>query len=117
MYTLKSGLSLSLLDERTPKDVLEELVECQNEYNRVAGVSSFVELFVKSKEIEDKYRAKRTEDRRLAKTQPAEGGGGDTGTGTSDGYEKAYREWFLPQFGERWKNSFEFFKQTKDTTR
>jgi hypothetical protein len=113
MFALKHGLTnVSVMDTRTPVDVIEEFVEGQNELNKVAGGTSFVELLAKSKEVEDhwsKHRKDSLEKKAVLKKADV----GDK-TEKEPDYYKLYAEWFLANFGHRYAKSFEYFKIAKD---
>ncbi len=54
---------MSIIDSRTPTDVVDELIETLKDLNGIAGASSFVELYVKVPEMEAKWPEKRRDDR------------------------------------------------------
>jgi hypothetical protein len=116
-FSRKSGLmSVSIIDKRAPPDVIEELADGQNEFNQIAGASSFMELYVKSQEIEHKFLEKRRDDRKR-KIESIDGAGGAGGSNDAPkvGYEVEYREWFMPKFAKKFNNSFEFYKEFRVT--
>ncbi len=83
-------------------------------------------------DIETRFRTKRAEDRVLKgkagkamSSKAIATGGGDAQedevevtqnvSDKGSGYEKEYRDWFLPLYGDKFNKSFEFFKLTKES--
>ncbi len=44
--------------------ISQEMIDHQNKFNKLAGETSFLELLNKSKDVEDKFKAKRLDDRK-----------------------------------------------------
>ena len=69
--TLNGGLTdVTLLDERTPPDVLDHFISVGNALRGVGAKSSFMERYLKTSIIEEKWQQKRkqeAEERRLQK--------------------------------------------------
>ena len=71
LATLNGGLTdVTLLDERTPPDVLDHFISAGNALHGVGAKSSFMERYLKTPIIEEKWHQKRkqeAEERRLQK--------------------------------------------------
>ena len=69
-FTRDSGLAnVSIVDRRTPPDVLDEMVDTLNELNGIAGAKSFVEVYSKVKDIEAQWTEVRKQQRRQEKKE------------------------------------------------
>ena len=64
-YCLREGLpGVSVLDPRTPPDVIHAFVDGQNEFNKLASAKSFMEIFEQARRIEVTYRDARKAERK-----------------------------------------------------
>lgn len=116
------------MDERCPPDVLSEFVEILNDFNKIAGCSSFMEVLNKARFVEDAYKKKRKSDRHTDRDEQQQRRDncaaqdnhtlsvGSKGVGKG-GYEQQYRDWMMPAFGSYFNNSFAFFTLAKETRR
>lgn len=107
-FTKNTGMpNVSIVDNRTPPDVLDELVDALNDLNGIAGATSFVELYDKIPDIEAKWKDKRADDRRRRAA------GKDKEKEPS--YEVLYRDWFMETYSKKFGGNFEFFKEPQIT--
>ena len=105
-FMMKQGLKdVSIVDERTPPDVIYEFVDTLNTLNGIAGQTSHIELYDKVPSIEKAFMEKRKADRKRqdAVNQDCK----------PKSYEVEYKEFVMKSHGKAFNSSFEFFKETK----
>jgi hypothetical protein len=116
-FTKKRGLNfVSLVDARSPDDVIGELVESMNGLNGIAGKTSFVELLDKAPALEKGWLEKRRDDRKRRKVGQSEvaednRAGGDVDAAGSESYDVEYRKWFMANHSKTFNSNFGWYKE------
>ena len=113
LVTLNGGLTdVTWLDERTPPDVLDHFISVSDALHGVGAKSSFMERYLKTPNIEEKWHQKRkqeAEERRLQKKRRESTSQGEEAPDShadcqcqrsQSGYQTAYLEFIRTNFDE-----------------